>query len=174
MDIKDNFSGSPLGLGVASVGFVSQVSVASGKTASNVSMLTAGLAVDASSAGGTVTDAHLIRGFAANFGGTLNIGTIYGLQIETGISALATQAFGVSVEDVGAENYLAKSLKISGGTKTVSDASIGLELGGTKSLRLAVVSTVQRTGLPNIAGTMVFDSDLSKCYYNNGSVWIQF
>jgi hypothetical protein len=174
MDFKDNFSGSVLGLGVASVGFVSQVAVAAGKTASNVSMLTAGIAVDVSSAGGTITDLHLIRGFAANFGGSLNIGTIYGLQIESGISALATQAFGIAVEDTGAENYLAKSLKIDGGTKVVSDASIGLELGGTKTLRLAVVTTAQRTALPNVSGTMVYDSDTAKCHYNDGSGWQQF
>lgn len=174
MDIKDNYSGSVLDLGIASVGFVSQVAVAAGKTADRVSMLTTGLAVEATSAGGTVTNAHLIRGFAANFGGTLNIGTIYGLQIETGISALATTAFGISVEDTGAENYLAKSLKIDGGTKVVSDASIGLEIGGTKTFRLAVVTTAQRTALPAIAGTMVFDSDIGKGYIHDGISWNQF
>lgn len=174
MDIKDNYSGSPLGLGIASVGFVSQVAVASGKTASNVSMLTAGVAVDSTSAGGTITDLHLIRGFSANFGGSLNIGTIYGLQIESGISALATAAFGISVEDAGAENYLAKSLKVGGVSKVVSDSSIGLELGSTKTLRLAVVTTSQRTALPAIAGTMVFDSDLGKGYIHDGTSWNQF
>lgn len=173
MDLQDNYSGSPLGLGVASVGFVSQVAVAAGKTASNVSMLTAGVAVDATSAGGTITDLHLMRGFAANFGGTLTIGTIYGLQIETGLSALATTAFGISVEDTGAENYLAKSLKI-GGTKTVSDSTIALEIDSTKTLRLAVVTTTQRNALPNIAGTMVYDSDTTKGYINDGAGWHQF
>lgn len=174
MDIQDDYSGSALGLGAASVGFVSQVAVAAGKTASNVSMLTTGVAVDATSAGGTITDLHLIRGFATNFGGTLTIGTIYGLQIETGISALATTAFGISVEDTGAENYLAKSLKIDGGTKVVSDSTIGLEIGGTKTLRLAVLTTAQRNALPNIAGTMVYDSNTAKGYINDGAGWHQF
>ena len=174
MDFKDNYSGSALGLGAASVGFVSQLAVASGKTASNVSMLTAGLAIDATSTGGTVTDVHLVRGFAANFGGTLNIGTIYGLQIETGISALATTAFGISVEDTGAENYLAKSLKIGGGTKTVTHQSIALEVDGTRSMRIPVLTTAQRTALPNITGTMVFDSDTLKGYLNDGTGWHQF
>jgi hypothetical protein len=174
MDIKDNHSGSALGLGLSSVGFVSQVAVASTKTASSVSMLTAGLAIDASSAGGTVTNAHLIRGFASNFGGSLNIGTIYGLQIETGISALATQAFGISVEDTGAENYLAKSLKIDGGSKVVSDATIGLEIGGLKSFRLAVMTTAERNALPNIAGTMIYNSSTGKAYLNDGAGWHQF
>jgi hypothetical protein len=174
MDFKDDYSSGPLGLGVASVAFVSQVAVAAGKTASNVSMLTAGLAVDATSAGGTVTNLHLIRGFAANFGGSLTIGTLYGLQIESGISALATTAFGISVEDTGAENYLAKSLKIDGGTKVVSDSTIGLEIGGTKSFRLAQLTTAQRNALPNIAGTMVYDTNTGKAYLNDGVGWHQF
>jgi len=173
MDVKDNYSGSVLGLGLASVGFVSQVAVASGKTASNVSMLTAGLAVDVSSAGGTITDAHLIRGFAANFGGSLNIGTIYGLQIETGISALATTAFGISVDDTGAENYLGKSLVISGATKTVTNSDIALEIGDAKATRIGRVTTAQRTAMTNLAGLLVYDTDTNKLCYNTGGGWVQ-
>lgn len=172
MDIKDDYSGSPLNIGVSSVGFVSQVAVDSGKTASNIAMLTAGLAVDATSAGGTVTDAQLIKAFGSNFGGSLNIGTLYGLQIQDGISALATNSFGLSVEDDEAENYLAKSLKISGVTKVVSDASIGLEIDGIKSLKLAVITTAQRSALPNVLGTIVYDSDLNLFFGNDGSEWI--
>lgn len=174
MDIKDNYSGSALGLGVASVGFVSQVAVTSGKTASNVSMLTAGLAVDSSSTGGTVTDLHLIRGFAANFGGSLTIGTIYGLQIETGISALATTAFGISVEDTGAENYLAKSLVVSGSTKTVTNSDIAIEINGAKAFRLGRVTTAQRLAMTPLQGVMVYDTDTNKPYHGDGTSWHQF
>ena len=174
MDFKDDHVGSPLGLGVASVGFVSQISADTGVTASKISMLTAGLAVDAASGGGSIVDAHLMRGITFNFGGSLNIGTLYGLRIDDGISGLATTAFGISVDDAGAENYLAKSLKIDGGTKVVSDASIGLEIGGLKSLRLAVMTTAQRNALPNIAGTMIFDSTTGKGYLNDGAGWHQF
>jgi hypothetical protein len=173
MDIKDNHSGSALGLGLSSVGFVSQVAVASTKTASSVSMLTAGLAIDASSAGGTVTNAHLIRGFASNFGGSLNIGTIYGLQIETGISALATQAFGISVEDTGADNYLAKSLMISGATKTVTNSDIALEIGGPKAMRLGLVTTAQRLAMTPLQGLMVYDTNTNKPYHADGTSWHQ-
>lgn len=173
MDFQDNYSSGPLGLGVASVGFVSQVAVAAGKTASNIAMLTAGLAVDATSAGGTVTDLHLIRGFAANFGGTLTIGTLYGLQIESGISALATTAFGISVEDTGAENYLGKSLMISGGTKTVTNSDIALEIGDAKATRIGRVTTAQRTAMTNLSGLLVYDTDTNKLCYNTGGAWVQ-
>jgi len=172
MDIKDNYSGSVLGLGVASVGFVSQVAVAAGKTASNVSMLTAGLAVDVSSGGGTITDAHLIRGFAANFGGTLNIGTIYGLQIENGISALATTAFGISVDDQGTENYLPR-LVVSGGTKTVSSSDVAIDINDAKAFRLGRVTTAQRLAMTPLQGLLVFDTDTSKPYHADGTSWNQ-
>jgi len=172
MDIKDNYSGSVLGLGVASVGFVSQVAVAAGKTASNVSMLTAGLAVDVSSAGGTITDLHLIRGFAANFGGTLNIGTIYGLQIESGISALATTAFGISVDDQGTENYVPRMV-VSGGTKTVTNSDVVLDINDPKAMRIGRVTSAQRTGMTNVAGLLVYDTDTNKLCYNTGGGWVQ-
>lgn len=173
MDIKDNYSGSPLGLGIASVGFVSQVAVASGKTASNVSMLTAGVAVDATSAGGTVTDLHLIRGFAANFGGTLSIGTIYGLQIESGMSALATLAFGISVDDQGSENYLPR-LVVSGVSKTVSSADVAIDINDAKAFRLGRVTTAQRLAMTPLTGLMVYDTDTNKPYHADGSSWHQF
>lgn len=173
MDFKDSFSGSVLGLGVASVGFVSQVAVAAGKTASNVAMLTAGLAVDVSSAGGTITDAHLIRGFAANFGGLLNIGTIYGLQIESGMSALATLAFGISVDDQGTENYLPR-LVVSGGTKTVTSSDVAIDINDAKAFRLGRVTTAQRLAMTPLMGMMVYDTDTNKPYHGDGTTWHQF
>lgn len=173
MDIQDDYSGSPLGLGIASVGFVSQVAVASSKTASNVSMLTTGLAIDPTSAGGTITDVHLIRGFAANFGGTLNIGTIYGLQIENGISAIATLAFGISVDDQGTENYLPR-LVVSGGTKTVTSSDVALDINDAKAFRLGRVTTAQRLAMTPLQGMMVYDTDTNKPYHGDGSTWHQF
>lgn len=172
MDIKDNYSGSVLDLGIASVGFVSQVAVAAGKTADRVSMLTTGLAVEATSAGGTVTNAHLIRGFAANFGGTLNIGTIYGLQIENGMSALATLAFGISVDDQGTENYLPRMV-VSGATKTVTNSDVVLDINDPKAIRVGRVTSAQRTAMTNVTGLLVYDTNTNKLCYNTGAGWVQ-
>ena len=55
---EDNHSPSALNLGISSVGFVAQVSVDSGKTVDLTSMSVAGLAVPATSTGGTITEAH--------------------------------------------------------------------------------------------------------------------
>lgn len=172
MDFKANYSGSPLGLGVASVGFVSQVAAAAGTTVSNVSMLTTGLAVDATSAGGTITDLHLIRAFTANFGGTLNIGTIYGLQIESGMSALATLAFGISVDDQGTENYLPRMV-VSGATKTVTNSDVVLDINDPKAIRMGRVTSAQRAAMTNVTGLLVYDTDTNKLCYNTGAGWVQ-
>jgi hypothetical protein len=172
MDIKDNHSGSAIDLGIASVGFVSQVAVAATKTADNISMLLAGLAIEGTSAGGTVTDAHLIRAFAANFGGTLNIGTLYGLKVESGLSALATLAFGISVDDQGTENYVPRMV-VSGATKTVSSSDVALDINDAKAFRLGRVTTAQRLAMTPIQGLLVFDTDTNKPYHADGTSWNQ-
>lgn len=172
MDIKDNHSGSAIDLGIASVGFVSQVAVAATKTADNISMLLAGLAIEGTSAGGTVTDAHLIRAFAANFGGTLNIGTLYGLKVESGLSALATLAFGISVDDQGTENYVPRMV-VSGATKTVTNSDVVLDINDPKAIRMGRVTTAQRTAMTNVTGLLVYDTDTNKLCYNTGGGWVQ-
>jgi hypothetical protein len=173
MDFKDDYSkSSALGLGASSVGFVSQIAVSAGKSVSDISMLTAGFAIDATSDGGFIEKARLIRVFTANFGGSVSIDAIYGLQVEDGLSALANLAFGISVEDSNAENYLAKSLKISGSSKQVADLSIGLEIDDSKTIKLANASAGVISGLPNIPGTIIYDSDLNTLSINNGSGWI--
>jgi hypothetical protein len=172
MQFSDDHSGSALDIGVSSVGFVSQVAADAGATADKISMLTAGLAVDSTSANGTVTDAHLIRAFGLTFpGGLLNIDNIYGLKIENSISSLATNAYGISVEDTSADNFLAKSLTIGGITKQTTNNEIALEVDAVKSIRLGRATTIQRTGLTNLSGLLIYDSNTNKYYGNDGSGW---
>jgi len=173
MDFKGDHTGTGLlDLGVTSVGFVSQVAVDATKTADNISMCLAGLAIDGTSAGGSVTDAHLYRGSAFSFGGALTIDNLYGLKIENTLSDKATNTWGISVEDSGAENYLAKSLKIGGSTATTNN-EIALEIGSNKSIRVGLATTAQRTALANLSGLVIYDTDLNKFFGNDGSQWIQ-
>jgi hypothetical protein len=172
MDFKGDHSGSVIDLGVTSVGFVSQVAVDATKTADNISMCLAGLAIDGTSAGGSVTDAHLYRGSAFSFGGALTIDNLYGLKIENTLSDKATNAWGISVEDSGAENYLAKSLKIGGSTATTNN-EIAIEIGSDKSIRVGLATTAQKTALTNLSGLVIYDTDLNKFFGNDGSQWIQ-
>lgn len=177
MDFNDDYDkNTTIGLGVASVGFVSQVAAASGSLVEDISMSLAGLAIDSTSAGGTITDAHLYKGLVLNFGGSLSITNLYGLRIDGGsnvLSSNATNAWGISIEDTGAENYLAKSLKIGGVSKTTTNNEIALEIGSNKSIRVGLVTTAQRTALANLSGLVVYDTDLNKFFGNDGSQWVQ-
>lgn len=174
MDVRDTMSYSALELGAVSVGFVSQVAVAAGKTLAKASMCLGALAIEGTSSGGTLNQANIFNATSVNTGGALTITNLYGYHMEMGSSANATNTWGVCIEDTGAENYMAKSLKIDGVTKTVSDATIGIEIGGLKSFRLGVFTTAERLSLPNIEGTMVFDTNTNKAYLNDGAGWHQF
>lgn len=176
MDFNDDYSGTgvaSLDLGAVSVGFVSQVAANAGILVDSVTMSLAGLAIDSTSAGGTIMDAHLYRGSAFDFGGSLTINSLYGLKIENTLSSKATYTWGIAVEDVGAENYLAKSLKI-GGLNSVSDNTIGLEIDDAKTVKLPSFTTLEKTSLPNIAGTIVYDETSGTISVNNGTAWVDF
>lgn len=173
MDIRDNMSYSALELGAVSVGFVSQVAVASGKTLAKASMCLGALAVEGTSAGGTLNQASVFNATAVNFGGSLNVTNLYGYHMEAGSSATATNTWGICIDDTGAENYLAKSLMISGGTKSVTNSDVAVEIGDAKALRVGRVTSAQRTGMTNLSGLVVFDTDLSKLFYNTGGAWVQ-
>lgn len=173
MDFKDDYASSVLGLGSCSIGFVSQIAASATSLVDKATILLAGLATEASSAGGTITDAYIVRAFAANFGGTLNIGTIYGLKVDDGLSAMAAQAFGLSVDDQGTENYLPR-LVVSGVSKTVSSADVAIDINAAKAFRLGRVTTAQRLAMTPLTGLMVYDTDTNKPYHADGSSWHQF
>ena len=172
---EDNHSPSALNLGISSVGFVAQVSVDSGKTVDLTSMSVAGLAVPATSTGGTITEAHLYRGVGPlNLGGSLTIDSMYGLKIESGLSSgFATDAWGISVEDGGAENYLAKSLSIGTASKKVTNQNISIEVAGPKTIRLGRADSAQRNALTNLSAQIIYDTDLNKFFGNDGAKWVQ-
>jgi len=177
MNFNDDYNkNTTVGLGAVSVGFVSQVAAASGALVEEVSMNLSALAIDSTSAGGTITDAHLYKGLVANFGGSLSITNLYGLRIDGGsnvLSSNATNAWGISIEDTGAENYLGKSLKIGGVSKATSNAEIAIEIGSNTSIRVGLATTAQRIALTNLSGLVIYDTDLDKFFGNDGSQWIQ-
>ena len=173
IQIDDNHSGSPLSLGISSVGFVSQLSGSVSAVADTVSMLTAGFAVDTGSTGGTIDEAHIIRGVTLSFGGTLTINNLYGFRLDSSFGNVATNTWGISVEDPNAENYLAKSLVIGGSGKITNDGDIALEIQDPKMVVVGQVTAAQRNAFNSFAGAIVFDLDDGKLYYNDSSNWVR-
>jgi hypothetical protein len=172
MDIRDDMTYSALELGAVSVGFVSQVAVQSGKTLSKATMCLGALAVEGTSSNGTIEQANIFNATAVSFGGSLRVTNLYGYHMETRSSRNATNTWGVCIDDDGAENYLAKSLVISGATKSVFTPDIALEIGGPKAFRVGQVTTAQRLAMTPVQGIMVFDTDTVQLFYNNGFAWV--
>jgi hypothetical protein len=132
-DYTDDISG--LGLGWSSVGFVGQMSVASGKTFSDVNGALAGFGIPVQSTGGTVTNARMFR--AAGMlpqGGTLTVTNMYAFLADSILCGVATNCWGVYIADDSAQNYFAGEanadkgfrLSTSGSQPTCTSAIRGL------------------------------------------------
>lgn len=161
-----------LNVGITSVGFVSQVASSGTEVIDSITMSLGAIVIDSTSTGGTVTDAHIYRGFVTSFGGTITLDNLYGLRLEDGMSTYASNTWGISVEDTSAENFISKSLVIGGPSKVVNDQDIALEIQDPKSLRLGNTDTSQRTSMVNYPGALVFDTDELAFYGNDGINWL--
>jgi hypothetical protein len=131
--VEDDWNAGPLGVSVAAVGYVGQTNVDAGKTLQSLSMAFAGLQA---SGDGTITDITLYDALGTLPGtGTPIITNLYAFKGGSLLSSLATNAWGINIQDTGAENYLSKSLAIGTATQKVSGAGIGLEI-DTKDILL--------------------------------------
>jgi hypothetical protein len=173
MDIRDDMTSSSLELGAVSVGFVSQVAVEFGKTLAKATMCLGALAVEPTSANGTIEQANIFNATAISLGGSLRVTNLYGYHMEARSSRNATNTWGVCIDDDGAENYLAKSLMISGATKSVFTPDIALEIGAAKSLRLGRATTAEKEAMTDLTGLFIYDTTLAAPYYNDGTQWLQ-
>lgn len=168
--------GTGLGLGFGVVGFVAQGSVTAGNTVEDFNMAIGGFGIPASSTGGTITNAVMYKALGAlPQGGTLTITNMFGFRAGAGLSlAGATNVWGISIEDPGAENFFDKSLAIGTATKKVSNASVGLEIGGTtKAVKLPLLTTAQRNALTALESMIIYNTSTGKINWYNGTSWIE-
>lgn len=131
--VQDDWNAGPLGVSLASVGYVGQTDVAASKTLQSLSMAFAGLQA---SGDGTITDVTLYDALGTLPGtGTPIITNLYAFRGGSLLSAIASNVWGINIQDVNAENYFSKSLAIGTSTQKVSSAGIGLEI-DTKDILL--------------------------------------
>lgn len=105
-------------------------------------------------------------------GGTVGEHALFAGSMPFGF--LATKNWGIRIETDGLDNSF-KRLCVSTTTETVTNASCGIELGGTtQAVRFSNLTTAQRTALTALAGMQVFDTDLNQMAYYNGSTWVIF
>lgn len=173
VDIQDDFSGDPFyNLGLGMVGYVGQVSAASGKTASELSMAIAGGSVPATSTGGTIskTNMYLAAGLLPG-GGTITAPEINGFRSRSDMCQLSTgTCYGLTIEDANADNYVAKSLKV-GGSKGTLNSSTALHLADKKALLFTPMTTAEKNALTAVESMIVYDDTLGEFNYYDGSAW---
>lgn len=166
----DDFAAGPLGISLAAVAYVNVIQVATGKTVDAVSMSFAGGQFNGD---GTTTDVNLYDAIGAVTGaGTPLITNLYAFRGHFALSGLATNVWGLSIEDATAENFMQKSLAIDTATKKVTNASVGLEIGGTtKALRLPNLTTTERNALTPLAGMEIYNTTTTSIEFYNGTIW---
>lgn len=133
--VQDDFPGITFAPGVvlggAMMGFVGQTVVASGKTMGKLAMSTVGFSVPPSAGdGGTITDMVMFDALGGlSAGGNISVTNAYGLLVGPGLSGLSpTNAWGISVRDTLADNFLSKSLAINTVSEKVTLSTTGLEI----------------------------------------------
>lgn len=126
-DIQDDFAAGAIpGTGLVGIGFVGQLQVSAGKTLDAMSWALAGSQVGGA---GTITDYTMFDALGAIPVGTTTITNSYAFRGRGFISgADITNAWGISIEDAAAENYLEKSLAIGTVSHKVTSAGTGLEI----------------------------------------------
>lgn len=122
--------------------------------------------------GGTVSKSRMVHvaGFTPG-GGSITVTDLYGFYINPVFGTYATNSWGF-YNDSDTENYLKKSLAIDTASFKVSNSDIGLELGGDKALRFAVMSTATRNGLTALEGMTIFNTTTNLLEFYDGAQWI--
>jgi hypothetical protein len=157
------------GLGLASLALPNIVTMAAGCSLDNLTAAAYVNLFDAANTGGTIDRVIGCRATNIPQGGTQTVTRSYGFFADFFAGDVATDSWGFY--DGGAKhNWMANSLKI-GGTDTVTNDSIGLEL-GTRALRLATMDTTARNALTAVAGMVIFNTTTSALEYYDGSAWV--
>jgi len=170
---NDDFSSDPFyNVGFGMVGFVGQLSVASTKTVDNVSMALAGASIPPTSTGGTVQEFMMYnaRGALAA-GGSISIDNAYAFRGLNGICTYATGCYGISIEDVSADNFIAKSLQI-GGTRAPLNSSQGIKIGSKTALEFTPMTTTERNALSPSKSMVIYNETTETLDYYDGVAWV--
>lgn len=163
-------------LGFTNILAASETTVAIGKTVDNFNSLLVGASVPGGvipTDGGTITNmSNILAVGCISQGGTITVTNLYGFRSISGFSSLATNAWGIFVDDANTENFLSKSLAIGTVSKKVTNSDVALEIGSTKAFITGSMTTAQRNALVALEGMMIHNTDtLSIEYYLNGT-WV--
>jgi len=123
------------------------------------------------STGGTIDVVNLCRTVVIPNGIT-TINELRAFQFDLPFGDAGTDIYGLHIEPVNAQNYIAGSLNIGSSTKKVSNSDVAFEIGSTKAMLNARLTTAQKNSITPIAGMQVFDTSLNQLSYYNGTSWV--
>lgn len=169
MTIGDNTVMTSNFLGFAALGLPAVVSMGTGSSIDRVEGAVFAISLDGGSTGGTISEVSLCRALAIP-NGTTTVTKLKGYSMDLPFGDPGTTTWGVYIEPT-VNNYMAGNLKI-GGSDTVSNSSVGLEVDGLKAVRFANMTTTQKLALTPLSGMMVFDTTLNQMSYYNGTSWV--
>lgn len=157
-------------LGFAALGLPAVLSMGAGSTIDLVEGAVFAISLDGAAGGGTVDEVDLCRSLAIPNGIT-TVNRLVGYKFDLPFGDPGTTTWGIYLEPV-CHNFIAGDLKV-GGTDTVTNSSVAVEIESTtKAFVLSRMTTAQKNALTAIAGMVVFDTDLAKMCYYDGSVWV--
>jgi hypothetical protein len=95
------------------------------------------------------------------------------LRVEDTTGGYASNYWGVFVDDPNSENYFKKSIVVGGGTKKVTNASVGFEVADKKAMKLAPMTVAECNALTAAEGmyAAISDGATHELRYYNGTAW---
>lgn len=170
-DVSVDFTGADLG--ISDVGYLTQISVAAGKTLPTLNMNAGGAGVPPGSSG-NITNFSVFRAIGLlPEGGTLNVTNCFAFKADPILAASGATNTWAFYDGSASENFVSK-LAIGTSTQKVSNSDVALEIGLPKALAFGNVTTVQKLALAASPGWQVYDSTLNQMSYYNGTTWINF
>lgn len=171
VQLSDDWTIDPSGLGYVDVGFVGSLQFDAGKTMARWTGALGGAGNP--SGAGDLTDAIMFR--AAGIlpqGGALTVTNMYGFQVDPNLFCiLGTNCWGIFENTAAAENHLSK-LAIGTGTFKVTNSSTALEIGNSKAFLNGRGTTATKNALTAVAGMMFYDTTLDELQWYDGAGWV--
>lgn len=161
-------------IGYSVIGYVGQFSVAATKSVDTINMALAGASIPpVVGDGGTIDNFNIYHGIGLlPQGGNISVTNMCGLRISDQLTAAnPTNSWGVSVDDINADNYFGKSVSIGTSNKKVSNSDVGIEIGNKKSLLLGNLTTTEIGNITPLEGMIVFNSTTKKFQGYDGTSW---
>jgi len=158
--------------GIASVGFVGQITGTASGGVDDVQFLLVGYAPNHDT--GNIGTIYNINALAIpNFGGTGTVSNVVGYHFDLPFGPVGTDHWGVKVDAAVAYNHFEGSVSVGTASKKPANSSVGLELDSTtKAVLLSRMTEAQRDALTALDGMIIYNTTTNKFQGREGGNWV--